>query len=180
MRHEERDIENPLFHSPLTPSGIRNAELVVDTLSTTLNIQVVYTSPFLRAVQTIIPFCASEGMFARVEQALYESMDSPVFNAENSNCTWRDLPQEYYQWIDTEYASIVQRVPLCETFSDVCNRVKPFLQSLRTYDKDEKNVLLVTHMTTAKAMQSVVGVESKNLRMGEIMSLDISSLFHEI
>ena len=172
LRHEKRDPSDPRFHSPLTPDGLRGAEKLATTLSA-LNIGIVYTSPFLRAVQTAYPFCKTHGHCMFVDHALYESLDSPLFDASNSQHTWHDLPAAYHATIDADYASTCGSVPLRETFGQVCDRVHPFVRALRDRHHGD-NVVLVTHLTTANAIRKEWGGEcaaDAELGMGEWVAL---------
>ena len=155
LRHEQRDLQNPLFESPLTPQGMRNAEHLVDTL-VPLNIDTIYASPFLRVVQTVYPYCVATHQKVCVEHSLYESMDSPLFNVHNSAHTWCDLPPRYHHIVNTSYASQCTTVPLYESLDDVCRRVEPFVTFLNRTHADH-TILLVTHLTTANALRCVVG-----------------------
>lgn len=172
LRHEHRDPLDPRFYSPLTPDGRRGADELVTAL-VPLRIDAVYTSPFLRAVQTAHPFCATHGHRMRVDHALYESLDCPLFGSNDSHRTWRDLPSVYHSAIDTEYASIHGAVSLRETFDQVRDRVRPFVHALRERH-NEDNVLLVTHLTTANAVRREWGedcVADADIAMGEWVEL---------
>lgn len=172
LRHEQRDSLDPRFHSPLTPGGRLGAEELATALSA-LNITVVYTSPFLRAVQTAHPFCEAHGRLMRVDHALYESLDNPVFDVSSSHHTWRDLPSVYHAAIDTSYVSSTGAVPLRETFDEVRARVRPFVRGL--LERHRKGaVLLVTHLTTANAIRKEWGAvcsADTGLAMGEWVAL---------
>lgn len=148
LRHEERDINNPLFFSPLTSTGIQNSIHLVNKLDS-INIHSIYASPFLRVLQTIYPYCKKHNVFVNVDNSLYESMDDSQFNSINKNNTWKDLPNKYKQIINSEYISMYGNVKLHETFEEVCERVIPFIQLLK---KQNKNVLIVTHQTVCNAI----------------------------
>lgn len=172
LRHEQRDLQNPLFESPLTAVGMCNALRLVDVLAT-LNIDTIYASPFQRTVQTIYPFCQAFNQKLCIEHALYESMDSPLFHGYNSSYTWCDLPPRYHDVIHKHYTSLCSHVKLRESFEEVCERVRPFVQLLTRTHLD-KNVLLVTHLTTANALRHVVDASvecDEALEMGGVVRL---------
>ena len=55
LRHEKRSINNPLFFSELTKNGLERSILLIDSLDELL-VDEIYTSPFLRVIQTIHPY----------------------------------------------------------------------------------------------------------------------------
>lgn len=174
LRHEERNLQNPLFDSPLTERGQQNALQLVNTLHS-LNIDTIYTSPFLRIVQTIYPYCNSTQQNVCVEHALYESMDSCLFTQYNSSNTWCDLPPHYHHIVQKQYSSICTNVPLYETFDQVCERVRPFVNYLmQQYEQSTQNVLLATHKTTANAIRHLIDnrvSQDADIAMGGIVKL---------
>lgn len=173
LRHEQRNLQNPRFESPLTAQGMCNAVKLVDTLRS-LQIDTIYASPFLRVIQTIYPYCKATQQKVCIEHSLYESMDNRVFTTHNSSYTWCDLPPRYHHIIHRSYSSVCTNVELYETFEDVCERVRPFVDELiQKCANTSRNVLLVAHLTTAKAIQHVIdkSVRYDNLAMGGIVQL---------
>ena len=55
LRHGDR-FESALYFTPLTAKGLEQADNIVDTLKS-YNVDIIYSSPFLRTLQTIYPFC---------------------------------------------------------------------------------------------------------------------------
>ena len=164
LRHELRNPDNPLFHSPLTTEGEENAIKLVDTIKA-LNIETIYSSPFLRTIQTVYPYCVATGTVVNVDNALYESMDNPMFNESNSRYEWKDLPERYHAVINPLYCSYNCSVPeRNESFDKICKRVAPFIES--SMDSN-KNIMLVTPLTTAKAIQRLIDpADNRQLGMG--------------
>ena len=171
LRHEQRDPTDPLFYSPLTAGGKLNAEAIKGQLGT-LNIDSIYSSPFLRAIQTIYPYCIETGKQVFVDNSLYESLDNPLFTNANSSFGWQDLPLPFRSVVSHDYETLCKGVALRESFDEIRLRVRPFLQRIRNMHKTE-NVLLVTHMTTAKALvaEATGNNEAASLGMGQIMRL---------
>ena len=69
LRHEERP-NNSLFFTPLTENGKKNAEELKNKLPD--NIDLIYSSPFLRVLQTIYPYCKKHNKTVNVENSFYE------------------------------------------------------------------------------------------------------------
>ena len=137
LRHEEINIQNPLFDSSLTKNGLNNANKLIEYIET-LNIDTIYSSSFLRAIQTIYPYSSKYNKLINIENSLYESLDSTLFNRYNSNFTWCDLPSKYHYIINKKYKSIYGKVKLYEKFGDVCDRVKPFIEEIKSLPELEK------------------------------------------
>lgn len=171
LRHEERDIDNPLFESPLTSHGEDHALALVNILQDK-NINRIYSSPFLRTVQTIYPYCNHTQQKICIEHALYESMDSVLFNKKNCAFTWSHLPTKYQSIVNTEYKSKCGVVPLYETFDEVCQRVQPFVDILSEEHIDQ-NILCVTHLTVIHAIMQCLDQKKENhmIHMGDVVQV---------
>ena len=169
LRHEERNIDNPLFESPLTENGIKKSKELVSLLQR-LNIDDIYCSPFLRVLQTIYQYCLQANTHVNIDNALYESLDSPLFTEENKDKTWKNLPIQYKCIINKEYKSSWNNIKLNETFEEIKDRCKLFINSL---DK-KKNILIVSHKTTCNAIRSLFdsNITSESLlNMGDIIEI---------
>lgn len=60
-------------NAPLTAKGLADARDLVRRLSP-LGIDAVYSSPYVRAVQTIEPFAAAEGLAINIDDGLRERL----------------------------------------------------------------------------------------------------------
>lgn len=172
LRHEKRNIDNPLFDSPLTEAGLENANSLVENIEK-IHFDNIYTSPFLRVLQTIYPYCLKHKKFVKVDNSLYESMDDLKFNNNNKNNTWKNLPNKYKDIIDANYISMIDNVKLRETFEEVCERVKQFIQYLI---KQNKDVLIVSHQTVCNAILNYFdnSIEDESpFKMGEYKEIII-------
>jgi 2,3-bisphosphoglycerate-dependent phosphoglycerate mutase len=68
LRHEERTIDCSFF-GPLTMNGLQNSKKLINKLDM-LNITDVYSSPFIRTLQTIEPFIKKNNMKIKLEYSL--------------------------------------------------------------------------------------------------------------
>lgn len=175
LRHEERNIDNPLFLSELTHNGKNNAIKLCDTIKS-LNIDYIYCSPFLRVIQTIYPYCNKYNKLINIDNSLYESLNSELFNSSNNSYTWLDLPDEYKNIINKNYKSILDvPIELNETYENICYRVKKFIDNLKITHGNQ-TILLVTHQTTCNAILHYNNPFidfNNNINMGEIVNIDI-------
>ena len=88
LRHatpkEDSDADN--IDRPLSKLGRRQADSLVDYLSS-LNFDAIYTSPYLRARETIEPLCESTGLVAKVRKGLSESAEDEELQAVGKRVT---------------------------------------------------------------------------------------------
>jgi 2,3-bisphosphoglycerate-dependent phosphoglycerate mutase len=84
------------FTRPLTAKGMRDAEELGDTLAAT-SIVAAYSSPYIRARQTIEPIASARGLSIKTIEDLRERLLSPVDIAD-----WRAHLRR--SWEDFDYA----------------------------------------------------------------------------
>ena len=73
LRHEKRAIDNPSFYSPLLENGLIDANKLKYILND-LHIDLIFSSPFKRVLQTVKPFCDMKNMKVNIEFSLYEQI----------------------------------------------------------------------------------------------------------
>ena len=71
LRHEKRSMLNPTFYSPLLVEGLEDANKLKYLLDKE-NINLIFSSPFKRVLQTIKPFCDMKKTNVNIEYSLYE------------------------------------------------------------------------------------------------------------
>lgn len=151
LRHERR-FSSPKFFTSLTIKGLNNSELLIDKIKN-LEIDLIFCSPFLRTVQTIYPYAANTSKKINIEYALYEAVKNDTFRKEDylhdytelyrvNNCFRGIINENYKSFLDKK------GIDYPEDLNKIYSRLVPFLENLKT-DYRDKNVLLVTHMTTA-------------------------------
>lgn len=147
LRHEQRG-NTISFDTPLTPQGLERAEKIIAPQLERLNIKIIYSSPFVRTLQTIRPFCENCNLKVNLEWSLVESMPiNPV------------IPGDFSPIINSDYKSYLSYETPSDTdllnFTILKNRAKSFIESLDRSD----NILLVTHMPVINAILSYKGFE---------------------
>ena len=155
LRHEERDLHDPSFNIHLTTNGKERANGVLKEELEKLNITHVYTSPFIRCLQTIHPYCKSRGIKPMVDYSLYEYLDHRIFRYQTARRTLYTTEQYHYE-VDLNYKSVYKTPPVCmpiETSDEVKGRVKEFVGThLLTDTGIEKTVLLCTHQAIVEML----------------------------
>ena len=155
LRHEQRG-EDQTFLSRLTAEGSARAggELCADLLR--LGVRTVYCSPFLRAVETVAPYCVASGVPIRVEWGLCELLASRQHSAVPEDTGPAPYPSETYGSRLAEYTSAVapERLQARESLRSMQQRVADFASVLINDPTfaDQSPILLVTHMHVCNAL----------------------------
>lgn len=140
LRHERRDLAYPLFHSPLLPEGINAAQTTVIEKLEHYNIDVIYTSPFVRCIETIMPYARKHNIPVHVDYKLYEWLVNPDF--ENESIQKLEDPTQFASLSNEEI-----KIDFPETMESRQARVSQFMKSLDEKYADTKlNVLVCSHM----------------------------------
>uniref|UniRef100_A0A6C0C4R1 Phosphoglycerate mutase n=1 Tax=viral metagenome TaxID=1070528 RepID=A0A6C0C4R1_9ZZZZ len=165
LRHGDR-FDSPLYFTPLTLKGLTQASKLADEL-TSYNIDIIYSSPFLRTLQTVYPFCIKTNKKINIENAFYECLSSEEFNYHN----YRHFPQELQlshphllSIINNNYHTklLVSNISYTETHQQIKNRVFPFIYNLCQQHKHRNTtILIVTHATIANAIKIFFNHEVK-------------------
>jgi broad specificity phosphatase PhoE len=173
LRHEERysDIG---FYSNLTDKGVINSCLLGNTLNK-YDIDIVFSSPFIRTLQTIYPFIIKNNYQKKVncEYALYEYIHNPYFLLGNWYHDISDIEDnDLVEIINPDYKSIIQKsdFQILENEIQLENRIRPFFDYLlKTYPN--KTILLVSHKGVINKIKDMY-VEKTDLNndyeMGEL------------
>jgi broad specificity phosphatase PhoE len=147
LRHEERDLSNPLFFTPLTNRGMERRYQLVNSLLNQ-NIDEIYVSPFLRTIQTVMPFADELGKKLKIEYGLYEYIHNPKFYDKNWYHSVDELVErhpEVDKYIDLGYDTKVVKsdFQILEDERSLERRIRKFM---KTFEGKEGTILLVSHM----------------------------------
>jgi len=144
IRHEDRPSP-PFFFTKLSALGYKNAKsIVIDDLHK-LNISKIYTSPFIRTLETIQPYCIKFNKKVFIENSLYEYTSTnqwknqPIYGIKNIQRP--DLLNIIDNGVESKSFLPLSDVTLERDYSEI---ISNFLDKI--IDDGEENVLLVTHM----------------------------------
>ena len=70
LRHEDKTMDTSFF-SPLTREGIKNSIKLIDILKEE-EIDIVFSSPFIRTLQTIYPYCKEKDININIDYSISE------------------------------------------------------------------------------------------------------------
>lgn len=169
LRHEDRTIDCTFF-SPLTNKGLDNSLNLVKYLKP-LDINEIHCSPFIRTLQTIIPFVKSSKKKIKLEYGLIEIKNEEIIPVKSHNV---ELP-EYLKKIfncDLSYQTLINTndIKFPESSENLEIRVKKVLNFIISNNyKTEKNILIVTHQGVCQVILKIIN-KSKNITypLGEL------------
>ena len=152
LRHEERE-DNVGFYSNLNEHGmLKSIELIktIHKLDKKYKITDIYSSVFIRTLQTIYPYAQHYKKKINIEHGLYEYLHNPYFLL-SSKYGINDINDiDLKTIVDTTYKSSVNidDLPILENEQCLSKRICMFFDSLdEKYNKKHKNIclLLVSH-----------------------------------
>lgn len=164
LRHEKRyDIRH--YETDLTEEGFRDADKLVEKLEE-LNIDIIFSSPYKRVIQTIEPYLKKTNKKINAEYGIYESLH---LDTDNRNIKDIDKNLYGYQYINTGYKSIFKKDALKygENFKDMNFRTDTFMKYLfNDNNLKNKNILIASHMSIINSILN--RDEHDNYEMGKL------------
>ena len=163
MRHCERDIQNCSFESPLIDIGHINAVELCKSMNS-FNITKVFSSPFLRTIQTSHYYSKEKKIPINIDYSLCEYVDTHekhlMYSLNNYKIydEWRktyniDTSNMFYDKFDNG-----------ECINRCISRIYRFLNYIENnYGNSEENILLVTHMSVVNV---ILAISNQKLKEG--------------
>ena len=195
LRHEERNLEDPRFYTPLTEKGRIQAIKLSEELSN-IDIDLIFSSPFERTIQTILPYCIKTDKKINIENSLYEFPNNPMF-IDNELYDKESVNSAYDIIINEGYNSILKKEELTfankniivdiENIENLENRSDFFLNYLlKNYRKNNKTILIVSHEGVLKKIEKKIFEflnkehKYKQFNMGEYRTYKMSQDIRDI
>ena len=149
LRHEDRE-KFPGFYSNLTEKGFNNSIKLIKKLDK-YKIDIMYSSPYVRTLQTIYPYSIYSKKKVNIEYGLSEYRHNPYFLIENKIYNISDIEDNnLLSIINNKYKSKFKiddyDYILLELEYNLEERVKKFFNKL-IKNKNNKNkcILIVSH-----------------------------------
>jgi len=156
LNHEDA-TQDATFFSPLTEQGLENSIKLIEELEK-IKITHIYSSPYIRTLQTIYPYSKKHKLKIKLEYALGE------INHENI------IPKNSYQVRLPEYIAekfnyelnynekfSPEEISYPENEKKVYKRVRDILKYIITiHSSRNDNVILVTHQIVCKQILKIV------------------------
>jgi len=181
LQHEEK-YNSSLFFTPLTEQGKNNSNKLKDILPE--NIDIIFSSPFLRTLETIYPYCKKYNKKVNTENAFYEFCEEPDFNTYNYRHWITEYKKTNYYYlndiINNNYKSkiFVSNILFPEDKINIQNRVFPFIYNIcKKYKNTDKTILIVTHKTICNFIKKCFNKNHKidsEFLMGSFEEITIS------
>jgi broad specificity phosphatase PhoE len=148
VRHGEstanlaREFSNSGWKHPLTEKGVKQAHTVARGLSG-FNIEQVYSSPVMRAVQTAQILAESLHAPIEITEALRE-WSVGIYEGTTDPVGWGLHRQVQDDWFI--HQKLDSRMPSGESFREIQERFLPFIEKLvRSGESSRRSVVLVGH-----------------------------------
>lgn len=178
LRHEDRTMDLTFF-SPLTKKGLEKSLKISDELEK-LNINSIYSSPYIRTLQTIYPYSKKTRIPIKLDYSLTEMYQSDNIPKKSYLITLPEYIAESFNH-DQNYKSSINpnQVEFPERVSEFKKRVKNFMNELIVNNhKTEKNIILVTHQGVVDVINKIIS-KSKNKPTDSDVRIDANSTIKE-
>jgi len=163
MRHCERNLDNCSFESPLIPKGHYNAKNLYGSMNRK-KIDVIYSSPFLRTIQTADFYSKMKNLPINIDYSIAEFV---AFQDRHNMYSINNyiIPEVWRSNFNINTTNMIKNdYILNETINECILRVYKFLDYLNKKYKDtDKNILIVTHMSIVNI---ILGLQSDNINYG--------------
>ncbi len=161
VRHGESEanmgqiISNRDLPHKLTQTGVMQATILAETLAHTHSVEVIETSPVLRARETAVILQARLNIIPTIQPALRE-FDMGQMEGHGDNEAWTAYSNLLNAWND-DHNFDARIPPDGESFNDMKARFVPYINQLIAQHKDHSaDVLLVTHWGLLQHMLPLV------------------------
>jgi broad specificity phosphatase PhoE len=161
LRHEDRTQDATMF-SPLTEEGLENSIKLIDDLED-LDINKIYSSPFIRTLQTIYPYANKNDLEINIDYSLAEYQNPYLIPKKSWSVSLPNYLEKQFKY-NPDYKSLMSPTEYNypEKVDDVKKRVRAFLQSVFIDNKGKKNnILIVGHQIVCNAILDLVAKKGK-------------------
>jgi 2,3-bisphosphoglycerate-dependent phosphoglycerate mutase len=167
LRHEER-TKDASFFSPLTKQGHKNAQNLVNTLKN-LNINKIYSSPYIRTLQTIYPYSKKYNIPINIDYGLIEILHESIIPPKSYDVELPDYMADYFNINKSYYPLITNKdLEYPEDDEKLLKRTKKiFKHIIATNKHTNTNILVVTHQGLCK---NIINLKNKieNYETGQL------------
>lgn len=156
LRHEDRP-QDCSFFTPLTKIGLENSVKLIKLLDN-CGIDLIFSSPFIRTLQTIYPFASSKGLSINVDYSLSELHHPDIIPKQAVGMSLPEYLAESFK-VNSENISITKPdgIVYPESQKDLEKRVKRFFKDIITkYHDTNYNIVIVTHKAVCAVMLNII------------------------
>ena len=161
LRHEDRTSDCSFF-SPLTKEGLINSSKLIKNLEE-CEIDVIFSSPFIRTLQTIDQYVTKNNLKINIEYGLSEIYNQDIIAKKSVGL---ELPEYIAQSFNYNpaYESIIKynQISYPENINHVIKRTKRVLRKIfNDYYNSNYNIILVTHQSLCCSVLNIVNKYQK-------------------
>ena len=176
LRHSQRHKNDLTIEKSLNRVGKYNSDACLKSKLKDLNISEIYCSPFLRCLQTINEFSKEYDIPIKIEACLAEKYSehdlTKIKGKLPDNSDYCAIVKDFK--IDTNYLPIYglnnlfdkEYSILNETFNE---RIELFTDFLNNCKHNDKNILVISHLTILNSLIQNLFNEDTSLKMGEFI-----------
>ena len=162
LRHEDRTQDATLF-SPLTKNGLDRSLKLAEVLKKK-DVDVIFSSPYIRTLQTVYPFAKERNKKINLEYSLSEIQHPHLIPEKSYTVSLPSYIAESFNY-NENYTSILEpedhKYP--EDQKNVSLRIKKFLNKIMTeYLTTKKNILIVTHQAVCNSILKIATKNTEN------------------
>jgi 2,3-bisphosphoglycerate-dependent phosphoglycerate mutase len=167
------------FFSPLTKNGLDKSLKISDEL-VKLEIDSIYSSPYVRTLQTIFPYSKKMSIPVKLDYSLTELYQFDNIPKKSYTITLPDYIAKTFNYDENYKSSIMpSEVEFPEKISNFKKRVKTILNEIIVNNyKTEKNIILVTHQGVIDVIHKLIS-KSKNKKTDSEIRVDANSTIKE-
>lgn len=160
LRHEER-TKDATFFSPLTKNGLIKSINLIPILEK-LKITTIFCSPFIRTLQTILPFSKHKNIKINLEYGLCEIQHPDIIPHTSYDVELPDYLCDEFNY-NSEYISFIKNTELQypednKIFEERTKKIVKYI--IQKYYKTNENILLVTHQGHCKNILQIINKKS--------------------
>jgi broad specificity phosphatase PhoE len=163
LRHEDRTMDATFF-APLTEDGLNNSVKLIPLLKM-CKINKIYSSPFIRTLQTIHPYAKQCDLNINIDYSLGEIQHPLIIPQKSYQITLPLYLSKSFNFND-KYKSIIcpTEYTYPETEKNVEERVKKFIFKLINDEfKSKYNIIIVSHQVVCNIILKIVNSKSSKI-----------------
>ena len=156
LRHED-STQDKTFFSPLTKTGLDKSEELIKDLEK-LDINIIYSSPFIRALQTIHPFVKKNNKKIKLEYGLSELQCQEIIPKKSYQVRLPEYMCELFNY-DSNYTEKItpEEIIYPENQKNIIKRVKDILKHIITvHGSNNDNIILCTHQIICNVIMKII------------------------
>lgn len=156
LRHEDR-TQDATFFSPLTKAGLENSIKLIPILEN-LQIKYVYSSPFIRTLQTVYPYLKQSNTNVKLDYGLSEIKHEDLIPKWSHTTRLPEYMNENFL-VDPNYKGSIEPedIKYPEKEIDVQKRIKAFLKNIiSNHLNTDDTILIVTHQVVCNIILKII------------------------